>query len=171
MSMALESGRWDPGPELERETTALRGWYLSLAESIRRHGVLQPVRVRATEHGDYVLIAGERRYRAAVKAALMELPAIIRPVGTGDDDEEATLLMEAVLENDQRADLDPVARAVGYQRLLQSGLTIKGVAEQLATTQARVRDHLRILKLPESVREKVASAEVPLRAVKQLGLV
>lgn len=79
-----------------------------LADSIRRHGVLQPVRVRATEHGDYVLIAGERRYRAAVKAALMELPAIIRPAGPGDDDEEAALLMEAVLENDQRADLDPV---------------------------------------------------------------
>ena len=78
-----------------------------LADSIRRHGVLQPIRVRATEHGDYVLIAGERRYRAAVKAAIMELPAIIHPAAAGGEDEEATLLMEAVLENDQRADLDP----------------------------------------------------------------
>lgn len=82
-----------------------------MAESIRQDGCLQPIRVRATEHGDYVLIAGERRYGAAVKAAVMELPAIIRPAGAGDDDENADLLVEALLENDLRRDLDPVARA------------------------------------------------------------
>jgi len=76
-----------------------------LAESIRRHGVLQPVRVRATGDGDYVLVAGERRYRAAVKAAVMELPAIVRPAGGGDQDEEDELLVEAVTENDLRVDL------------------------------------------------------------------
>ncbi len=112
-----------------------------MAESIRRYGVLQPVRVRATEHGDsYILIAGERRYRAAVKAALMQLPAIVRPAGAGDDAEQATLLIEAVLENDQRVDLDPLSRALGFQRLIDGGLTIKGAAEQLATTQARIRE-------------------------------
>jgi ParB family chromosome partitioning protein len=58
-----------------------------------------------------VLIAGERRYRAAIKAALMELPAIVRPAGDGDDDEQAELLAEAVIENDQRVDLDPLLRA------------------------------------------------------------
>jgi ParB family chromosome partitioning protein len=58
-----------------------------------------------------VLIAGERRYRAAIKAALMELPAIVRPAGDGDDDEQAELLAEAVIENDQRVDLDPLPRA------------------------------------------------------------
>ena len=72
-----------------------------MAESIRRDGGLQPIRVRATEHGDYVLIAGVRRYPAAVKAAVMELPAIIRPAGAGDG-EEHDLLVEALLENYMR---------------------------------------------------------------------
>ena len=79
-----------------------------LADSIRADGCLQPIRVRATDHGDYVLIAGERRYRAAVKACVMELPAIIRPGGTDDDDEQSDLLVEALLENDLRQDLDPL---------------------------------------------------------------
>ncbi len=139
-----------------------------LAESMRRHGCLQPVRVRATEHGNYALIAGGRRYRAAAKAALMEIPAIVRPAGAGDDEEQADLLVEAVIENDLRVDIDPLARARGYRRLLDSGLTIKGVAERLATTQARVREHLRILKLPEDAQTKLAAGEVPLRAVKAL---
>ena len=79
-----------------------------LAASIRANGCLQPIRVRATDHGDYVLIAGERRYRAAVKACVMELPAIIRPAGTDDDEEQSDLLVEALLENDLRRDLDPL---------------------------------------------------------------
>lgn len=140
-----------------------------LVESIRQDGCLQPIRVRATEHGDYVLIAGERRYRAAVKAAVMELPAIIRPAGDDGEEEHSDLLVEALLENDLRRDLDPVARARGYQRLIDSGRTVKGVAERLKTTQARVREHLRILKLPEVLQRQVAAGEIPLRAVKPLA--
>jgi ParB/RepB/Spo0J family partition protein len=140
-----------------------------MVKSIRQDGCLQPIRVRATEEGDFVLIAGERRYRAAVKAAVMELPAIIRPVGAGDEDEHADLLVEALIENDLRRDLDPLARARAYQRLIDSGRTIKGVAERLQTTQARVREHLRILKLPEVMQHRVAVGEVPLRAVKPLA--
>jgi ParB/RepB/Spo0J family partition protein len=140
-----------------------------LADSIRADGCLQPIRVRATDHGDYVLIAGERRYRAAVKACVMELPAIIRPAGTCDEDERSDLLVEALLENDLRRDLDPLARARGYQRLIDTGLTVKGVAERLQTTQARVREHLRILKLPAELQDGVATGEIPVRAVKPLG--
>src|SRR5450755_4462406 len=141
----------------------------ALAESLRCHGCLQPIRVRATNDGDYLLIAGERRYRAAVKAALMELPAIIRPAGAGDAEEQAQLLIEAVIENDQRVNLDALARARGYQRLIDSGLTVRGVAQRLTTTQARVREHLRILRLPEPAQAKLASGVVPLRAVKALA--
>jgi len=99
----------------------------------------------------------------------MELPAIIRPAGTGDDEEQSDLLVEALLENDLRQNLDPLARARGYQRLIDTGLTAKGVAERLQTTQARVREHLRILKLPEELQGKFASGEIPVRAVKALG--
>jgi ParB/RepB/Spo0J family partition protein len=140
-----------------------------LAASIRADGCLQPIRVRATKHGDYALIAGERRYRAAVKACVMELPAIIRPAGTDDEEEQSDLLVEALLENDLRRDLDPLARARGFQRLVDTGLTVKGVAERLQTTQARVREHLRILKLPVGLQGKFASGEIPVRAVKPLG--
>ena len=144
-----------------------------LAETMRQHGCLQPVRVRATEHGDYVLIAGERRYRAAVKAALVEIPAIVRPAGTGDEEEQAELLVEALIENDQRRELDPLARARGYRRLLDAGLTVKGVSERVTGTrgrsaQARVREHLRILELPEALQQKVADGEIPMRAVRPL---
>ncbi len=66
----------------------------------------------------------------------MELPAIIRPVGAGDDDEHADLLVEALIENDFRRDLDPLARTRGYQRLIDSGRAVKSVAERLKTTQA-----------------------------------
>lgn len=97
-----------------------------------------------------MLIAGERRYRAAVKAAVMELPAIIRPAGIGDEEEHADLLVEALVENDLRRDLEPLARARGYLRLIDTGRTVKGVAERLQTTQSRVRKHLRILKLTVS---------------------
>jgi ParB family chromosome partitioning protein len=79
-----------------------------LAETIRQHGCLQPIRVRATEQGGFVLIAGERRYRAAVKAGLAEIPAIVRPACSGEEDEHPRLLIEALIENDQRRDLDPL---------------------------------------------------------------
>jgi len=140
-----------------------------LADSIRADGCLQPIRVRATDHGDYVLIAGERRYRAAVKACVTELPAIVRPAGSGDEDDHSDLLVEALLENDLRRDLDPLARARGYQRVLDSGLTVKGVAERLQSTQTRVREHLRILKLPVELHARIASGQIPVRAVKPLA--
>lgn len=145
-----------------------------LAATMRRQGCLQPVRIRATEQGEYVLVAGERRYRAALKAGLAEIPAIVRPAGAGDEDEHADLLVEALIENDQRRDLDPLARARGYQRLVDSGLTVKGVAERVAGSTgraevARVREHLRILKLPEQLQAKVADGEIPMRAVKPLA--
>jgi ParB family chromosome partitioning protein len=79
-----------------------------LAETIRRHGCLQPIRVRETDGGELELIAGERRYRAALKAGLTEIPAIVRSSPSGDDDERADLLVEALIENDQRRELDPL---------------------------------------------------------------
>jgi ParB/RepB/Spo0J family partition protein len=140
----------------------------ALAESMRLHSCLTPIRVRATGFGDYSLIAGERRYRAAIKAALTELPAIIRPAGMGDEAEETELLEEAVIENDLRAALSPLARARGY-RQLRERLTVKGIAQRLCTTQARVKEHLAILALPEALQQMVDRAQIPLAAIKPLG--
>jgi ParB family transcriptional regulator, chromosome partitioning protein len=108
LSRVVVPESFNPGGEVADD-----GELEQLADSIRVDGCLQPIRVRATDHGDYVLIAGERRYRAAVKACVMKLPAIIRPAGTGGDDEQSDLLVEALLENDLRRNLDPLARARG----------------------------------------------------------
>ncbi len=141
----------------------------ALAETIRQHGVLQPVRVRASNTGEFVLIAGERRYRAAIKAALTVLPAIVRPAGDGDEHEEADLACEAVIENELRLALDPVQRALGYRRMMRAGLTVKGVALRLGGIPLkRVRETLQILDLPEDLWPKVAEGTIPLRAVKAL---
>ena len=141
-----------------------------LAETMRQRGCLQPIRVRATGDGDYVLVAGERRYRAAVKAALTVLPAVVRPAGGGDDDEAADLLTDAMIENEAREDFSRVRRALGYRRMLDGGLTVKGVAERLGgIPQTRIRDHLAILDLPEDLWPKVDDATIPMGAVKALG--
>lgn len=139
----------------------------ALAESMRQVGCLQPIRVRPDGTGGYLLIAGERRYRAAIKAALTELPAIVRPAGAGDESEENELLAEAVIENDLRDDLTPRARARAYAAM-RAQLTVRGIAERLSTTQARVREHLAILTLPDSLQEQVDRGEIPLGAIKTL---
>jgi ParB/RepB/Spo0J family partition protein len=141
----------------------------ALAETIRQRGILQPIRVRATETGDFVLIAGERRYRAAIKAALTVIPAVVRPAGAGDADEESDLVADAVIENELRTQLDPVQRALGYRRMKDGGLTIKGVAQRLGgIPEKRVRDTLAVLDLPEDLWPQVADGTVPLSAVKPL---
>jgi ParB/RepB/Spo0J family partition protein len=141
----------------------------ALAETIRQRGVLQPIRVRATETGDYVVIAGARRYRAAVKAALTIVPAIVRPAGAGDTDEEADLMADAVIENELRKQLDPVQRALGYRRMKEGGLTIKGVAQRLGgIPEKRIRETLAVLDLPQELWPQVADGTIPLSAVKAL---
>src|SRR5665213_3029318 len=147
----------------------------AMAETMRQRGCLQPVRVRATGDGEYALVAGERRYRAAVKAALTVLPAVVRPAGLGDESERLDLLIEAMIENEVRSDLNPLQRALGYQAMIDCGLSVRGVAERMGgkakrgSRERRIREHLAILALPESVRELVAVEKVPLLAVKALA--
>ena len=144
----------------------------ALAETIRNHGCLLPIRVR--RHGErYVLIAGERRYRAAKLAGLEQIPASILPESTAA--EPAERLTEALIENELRSQLDPVHRALAYSALLEQGLTVRGIAERLGGTtgrrgrEQRVKEHLTILKLPEQIQGRVGAGEIPLLAVKALG--
>lgn len=118
----------------------------SLAESIRRHGVLTPLVVRK-EEGHYVLIAGERRLRAAALAGLSEVPVVVR-----EADDESLQLELALVENLQRTDLDPVEAARGYKRLLDEyGYTQEEVARAAGKDRSTVANTLRLLKLPEFV--------------------
>jgi ParB family chromosome partitioning protein len=119
-----------------------------LSQSIREHGVVQPVVVRrAGTSGRYEIIAGERRWRAAQLAGMAEIPAIIRDVS----DREALEL--AIVENIQRADLNPVEEALGFQQLIDDhGYTQADLGQVIGKSRSHVANTLRLLKLPEDVR-------------------
>jgi ParB/RepB/Spo0J family partition protein len=146
----------------------------AMAETMRERGCLQPVLVRSTDGEDYLLVAGERRYRAATKAGLTDIPANVLPPGSGDEAERLELLTAAVIENELRSDLNPLQRAQGYKSMLDCGLNVRGVAERLggkakrSSRERRIKEHLTILALPEPLRRLVAAETIPLLAVKAL---
>lgn len=124
-----------------------------LTNSIREKGVMSPLLVRPTEDPNiFELIAGERRWRAAQKAGLHDVPVIIREV----DDKEALEL--AIIENVQRADLNPLEEAMGYGQLIeQFDYTQQDLAQVIGKSRSHVANTLRLLKLPEDVRGMVSS--------------
>lgn len=120
----------------------------ALAESIRQHGILQPLTVRETGQGYYQIIAGERRWRAARLAELSEVPAIVVEA----DNKKAMEL--ALIENLQRQDLNTVEEALGYQSLMNEfGLTQEEAAARVGKSRPAVANSLRLLTLPEAVLE------------------
>lgn len=127
-----------------------------LAASVAQVGVLQPVLVRPSADGHrYELIAGERRLRAAERAGLTEIPAIVRR--TGDEQ----LLTEALVENIHRTDLDPLEEALAYQQLLEDfGVTHDELARRLGRSRSAISNSLRLLNLPARVQQRVADREL-----------
>ena len=122
----------------------------TLAASIREHGVLQPILVTETLDG-YVLVAGERRLRAAVSAGLERVPAIVRQLG------DQARLEVALIENLQREDLDPIEAALGFRRLIDEfGFTHERVAERVGRARSTVVNTLRLLELAAPVQAAVA---------------
>ncbi|WP_394691390.1 ParB/RepB/Spo0J family partition protein [Hoeflea sp.] len=118
-----------------------------LSRSIRQHGVVQPVVVRTAAEGRYEIIAGERRWRASQMAGLVEVPVIVRDV------DDKTALEIAIVENVQRADLNPLEEAQGYEQLIaQYGYTQNDLGEVIGKSRSHVANSLRLLKLPEDVR-------------------
>ena len=118
-----------------------------LADSIREHGILQPLTVRRLSSGYYQIIAGERRWRAAKLAGLTEVPALIIEA----DDRKVMEL--ALIENLQREDLNPVEEALGYETLIREyGLTQDGVARRMGKSRPAVANALRLLTLPPKAR-------------------
>ncbi len=145
----LEVGRIEPNPDQPRkrfDEAALQG----LAQSIRSEGVMQPVIVRPKGSG-YELVAGERRWRAAGLAGLERLPAVVRRL---DDRQMAEW---SLVENLQREDLNPIERAEAFQRLArQFELSHEQIAERVGVERSTITNALRLLALPEEVRELVA---------------
>lgn len=153
-AIELELARIDPNP-LQPRKHFDTGLIDQLAGSIREHGVVQPILV--ARNGDrYQLIAGERRYRAAKQAGLTKIPAVVKEGATRGD-----VLQLALIENIQRADLNPLEEANAYKQLHDEfGLTQEEISKRVGKERSTVANSLRLLKLPESVRQMVANGQL-----------
>jgi ParB family transcriptional regulator, chromosome partitioning protein len=146
---AIRPNPWQPRTHFDQQE--LEG----LAQSIREHGVLQPVLVSQQTDGTFQLITGERRWRAVQLAGLLTLPAMVK---------EATPLASlemALVENIQRRDLNPLEEAQAYRQLLdEHGLTQEALAQRIGKSRVAISNTLRLLHLPEDVRQALAEAAI-----------
>jgi ParB family chromosome partitioning protein len=127
-----------------------------LVESIREHGVIQPVTLRIIPDGKYQLISGERRVRASRLAGLKEIPAFIIDVPS-----DRKMLELAIVENVQREDLNPIEEAESYERLIhECGLKQDEVAERISKDRTTVSNFLRLLKLPAEIQDSLRNGEL-----------
>jgi ParB family chromosome partitioning protein len=134
-------------PRLAMDKTGLE----DLTASVREHGVLQPVLVRPQPNGGYQLIAGERRWKAAVNAGMETIPALIEEI----DDE--TALEIAIIENLQREDLSPIDEALIYDKMIRDrGYSIRKLAQKLGKDKGYVENRLRLADAPPEIRELVS---------------
>lgn len=138
----------DPGP-MQPRTVFDAASLGSLAESIKNHGIVQPVLLRR-QGARYELIAGERRWRAAGLAGLTSIPALIKDVADND------LLEIALIENIQRENLNPIEEAEAYRKLIETvGLTQEALAERVGRDRSYITNYLRLLKLPGDLQQLV----------------
>jgi len=143
--------------ELQPRLAADEARLQELADSIRAHGLIQPIIVRPspTHNGKYEIVAGERRWRAAQRAGLLRVPIVVRDVKPG---QEQSLLEMALIENIQREDLNPIEEALAYRRLTDDfHLKQEQIADAVGKDRATVANCLRLLKLPDEVRNEVAA--------------
>ncbi|MFZ3230115.1 MAG: ParB/RepB/Spo0J family partition protein [Pseudobdellovibrio sp.] len=141
----LVPGAYQPRKHFDK--TALQ----ELAESIKQNGLIQPITVRKRSSGGFEIIAGERRWRAAQIAGFHEVPAIIKTIS----DKEALQL--AIIENIQREDLDPIEEAESYQRLMtEFGYSQQDVSEKVGKERSSVANALRLIQLPNELKEMLA---------------
>lgn len=136
----IEPNRQQPRKNFDKEKLEI------LADSIRTHGVIQPIIVKDNNNGFYTIVAGERRWRAARIAGLKEIPAIIRTY------DQLSTMEIALIENLQREDLNPIEEALGYKSLLEEfSLTQEKISDRVGKSRSAVANAMRLLTLPESI--------------------
>jgi ParB family transcriptional regulator, chromosome partitioning protein len=141
---AITPNRANPRKSFDEDELA------TLADSIRAKGLIQPLIVRETSPGVFEIVAGERRWRAAQRAQLHDVPVVVREL----DDRET--LEIALIENIQRADLNPLEEAMGYKQLLdQYGYTQQQLADGLGKSRSHIANTLRLLTLPDKVKHSI----------------
>jgi ParB family transcriptional regulator, chromosome partitioning protein len=145
---AIRPNRYQPREKFDDESIG------ALADSIREVGVLQPVLVRPVG-GGYELVAGERRWRAAKRAGLQHIPALVR------DTDDSGALERALVENLQREELNPLEEAAAYQQLIEDfRLTHEQIATRVGRSRAAVSNTLRLLQLPPSIQRSVREGQL-----------
>lgn len=146
-------------PRTNFEETALQ----ELSDSIKQHGIIQPMTVRKLGYDRYQLISGERRFRASQMAGLKEVPAYIRVA-----DDQAMLEM-ALVENIQREDLDPIEVSLSYKRLIdECSLTQEQLSEKVGKQRSTVTNFLRLLKLPAPIQKALRDRDISMGHAKSL---
>lgn len=141
---SISPNRFQPRGHFDEEALS------HLADSIREVGVLQPVLVRPAGEGQYELIAGERRWRAARRVGLQTIPALVR------ETDDAAALEQALVENVHRDNLNPLEEAAAYQQLIEDfGLTHDEVASRVGRSRATVTNTLRLMQLPPAIQKSL----------------
>ncbi|MFC2087929.1 ParB/RepB/Spo0J family partition protein, partial [Bacteroidota bacterium] len=136
----IELNPFQPRQDMEEDSL------LELTNSIREHGVIQPITVRKLNNGNFQLITGERRFRASKMAKLDSIPSYIR------DADDNSMLELALIENIQREDLNAIEIAISYQRLIEEcKLTQESLSERVGKKRATIANYLRLLKLPPEI--------------------
>ena len=160
----VEIGRIRPNssqPRVQFDEEAIA----ELAESIRERGVLQPILLRPAPDG-FELVAGERRWRAAQRAGLHSIPAIVREL---DDSASAEI---ALIENIQRADLNPIEEAEGYRQLIKRhGHTQDGLSKLVSKSRSHVANLLRLLNLPDGVKQALMRGDIDMGHARAIATV
>jgi len=135
----------------------------TLSDNIRQYGIIQPLLLRETGKGEYEIIAGERRFRAAMEAGLKTVPAVIREATNRETSELA------LVENLQRVDLNPVDVALGYKELFDKyHLTHQKIADKIGKSRGVVTDMLRMLNLPQNILDLVREGALPASHAQEL---
>jgi len=127
----------------------------ALSESIRLHGVIQPIILGEKQNGFYPIIAGERRWRAAKMAGLTVIPAVVR------DYEQQEVMEVALIENLQREDLNPIEEAQGYKNLMTAfGLTQEEISEKIGKSRSAIANTLRLLSLSDAIKQLISDGDL-----------
>jgi ParB family chromosome partitioning protein len=145
----LRPGKYQPRTKMDPQSLA------ELADSIKAQGVMQPILVRPVDDGDYEIIAGERRFRAAKMAGLDEVPVLVRPVA------DTVALAMALVENIQREDLNPLEEAHGVQRLIREfDFTHEQAAQAIGRSRSATSNLLRLLNLAAPVQDLLLGGQI-----------
>lgn len=146
----IEPNKEQPRKDFDKDALA------QLADSINKHGILQPLIVKSIPSGGYMIIAGERRWRAAKMAGLSEVPVVIR-----DDIRDEKIMQIALIENLQRENLNPIEEALGYKELMDDyGMTQDELAGTIGKGRSSIANSLGLLNLPNGVKELLVNGEL-----------